>query len=171
MTVATVGAIIIHQLPEAAAVMLFFKVGEFFQNLSVNRSRRSIKALLDVRPDYANMVKNQELIKVSPEEVNIGDTVVVKPGERIPLDGEILEGNSLVDTSALTGESIPRSVSSGNLVLAGMISKTGSLTVKVTKKFSESSVSRILEMVENASTRKARPRNSSLPLPGIIPQQ
>lgn len=155
MTVATVGAIVIHQLPEAAAVMLFFKVGEFFQNISINRSRRSIQSLLDIRPDYANLVEDHSLRKVSPEEVSIGQTVVVKPGERVPLDGEVLEGNSLLDTSALTGESVPRSVGAGSPILAGMISKTGSLTIKVTKRFSESSVSRILELVENASSRKA----------------
>jgi Cd2+/Zn2+-exporting ATPase len=155
MTIATLGAIIIHQLPEAVAVMLFFKVGELFQNISINRSRRSIKSLLDVRPDYANLVKEHELIRVSPEEVKVGETVMVKPGERIPLDGEVVDGSSMLDTSALTGESVPRSVGAGSQVLAGMISKTGSLTITVTKRFNESSVSRILEMVETASSRKA----------------
>jgi len=155
MTVATLGAIAIHEIPEAVAVMLFFKVGEFFQELSVNRSRRSVRALMDVRPDYANLKEGEELKKVSPEEVAIGDEIIVKPGERIPLDGEILEGKTLVDTSALTGESVPRSASTGDKVLAGMINKASSLTIRVTKKFGESSISRILEMVENAAGRKA----------------
>ena len=157
MTVATVGAILIFELPEAVAVMLFFKVGELFQELSVNRSRRSVRALLDVRPDYANLKTNQGLEKVSPEAVNVGDTIIVKPGERIPLDGEILEGRALVDTSALTGESVPRSVGVGEQILAGMINKTGSLMLRVTKRFTESSVARIMELVENAAARKAPP--------------
>lgn len=155
MSIATLGAIAIHEIPEAVAVMLFYKVGEFFQELSVNRSRRSVRALMDVRPDYANLKRGEELRTVDPKEVDIGDEIIVKPGERIPLDGEILEGNTLVDTSALTGESVPRSADTGDKVLAGMINKTGSLTIKVTRKFSESSISRILEMVENASARKA----------------
>jgi len=157
MTVATVGAILIFELPEAVAVMLFFKVGELFQGLSVNRSRRSVRALLDVRPDYANLKTNQGLKKVSPEAVNVGDTIIVKPGERIPLDGEILEGRALVDTSALTGESVPRSVGVGEQILAGMINKTGSLMLRVTKRFTESSIARIMELVENAAARKAPP--------------
>jgi Cd2+/Zn2+-exporting ATPase len=155
MTVATVGAIVIHQLPEAVAVMLFFKTGEFVQELSVNRSRQSVKALLDVRPDYANLKTEKELKKVSPEEVKVGDTIIVKPGERIPLDGEIIEGQTLLDTSALTGESVPKSAKTGEQVLAGMISKTGLLTIRVTKRFTESSIARILELVENAVARKA----------------
>jgi Cd2+/Zn2+-exporting ATPase len=157
MTVATVGAILIFELPEAVAVMLFFKVGELFQELSVNRSRRSVRALLDVRPDYANLKTNQGLEKVSPEVVNVGDTIIVKPGERIPLDGEIMEGQALVDTSTLTGESVPRNVGVGEQILAGMINKTGSLIIRVTKRFTESSVARIMELVENATVRKAPP--------------
>lgn len=155
MTIATVGAIAIHQLPEAVAVMLFFKTGEFIQELSVNRSRRSVRALLDVRPDYANLKTEQGLEKVSPEKVKVGDTIVVKPGERIPLDGEIIEGQTLLDTSALTGESVPRSAKTGEQVLAGMISKTGLLTIKVTRRFTESSIARILELVETAAAKKA----------------
>ncbi len=155
MTVATVGAIAIHQLPEAVAVMLFFKTGEFVQEISVNRSRRSVRALLDVRPDYANLKTEQGLEKVSPEQIKVGDTIIVKPGEKIPLDGEIIEGQTLLDTSALTGESIPRSAKTGEQVLAGMISKTGLLTIKVTKRFTESSIARILELVENAAAKKA----------------
>ena len=156
MTVATLGAIFIHALPEAVGVMLFFKVGEFFQDLSVNRSRRSVKALLDIRPDYANLKTSRGLVKVSPEEVGVGDTIIVKPGEKIPLDGEVLEGNTLVDTSVLTGESVPRTIGVGECILAGMINKTGSLTIKVTKEFGESSVSRILNLVENAASKKAQ---------------
>jgi len=156
MVIATLGAIFLHELPEAVGVMLFFKVGEFFQNLSVDRSQRSIKALLDTRPDYANLKIRSGLKKVSPEEVNIGDIIIVKPGEKIPLDDKILEGNSLVDTSALTGESVPKALRAGEKVLAGMINKTGSLTVKVNKKFWESSISKILNLVENASSKKAK---------------
>ncbi len=156
MTVATLGAISIHALPEAVGVMLFFKVGEFFQDLSVNRSRRSVKALLDVRPDYANLKTSRGLVKVSPEKVGVGDTIIVKPGEKIPLDGEVLEGNTLVDTSVLTGESVPRTIGVGECILAGMINKTGSLTIRVTKEFGESSVSKILDLVENAASKKAQ---------------
>jgi Cd2+/Zn2+-exporting ATPase len=155
MTVATVGAIAIHQLPEAVAVMLFYKTGEFVQELSVSRSRRSLRALLDIRPNYANLKTDQGLEKVSPEQVKIGDTIVVKPGEKIPLDGEIVEGQTMIDTSALTGESVPRSAGVGEQILAGMINKTGSLTIKVTKRFTESSIARILDLVENAAAKKA----------------
>jgi Cd2+/Zn2+-exporting ATPase len=155
MTVATVGAIVIYQLPEAAAVMLFFKIGELFEDISVNRSRRSVRALLDIRPDYANLVTGGELQRVRPEEVAVGALIVIKPGEKIPLDGEVVEGSTMVDTSALTGEPVPRRIDAGGKVLAGMINKTGSLTARVTKKFSESSVARILEMVETAGSRKA----------------
>jgi len=155
MTVATLAAIFIGELPEAVGVMLLFRVGEFLQELSVNRSRRSVKALLSIRPDYANLMTSSGLKRVSPEEVSIGNRIIVKPGEKIPLDGEVLEGNTLVDTSALTGESVPRTVSVGKSVLAGMINKTGSLTIKVTKDFGESSVAKILNLVENASSKKA----------------
>lgn len=155
MTIATLGAIAIHLLPEAVAVMLFFRVGELFQEYAVGRSRKSIKALLEVRPDYANLKVNGEITKVTPESVSVGDVIVVKPGEKIPLDGEILEGVSQVDTSALTGESVPRSVRPEEMVLAGMINQSGVLTIKVTKPFGESSISRILELVENASSKKA----------------
>ncbi|WP_059280059.1 heavy metal translocating P-type ATPase [Dehalococcoides mccartyi] len=155
MTVATVGAIAIHQLPEAVAVMLFYKTGEFVQELSVSRSRRSVRTLLDVRPDYANLKTQSGLEKVSPNAVKVGDTIVVKPGEKIPLDGEIIEGQTMVDTSALTGESVPRSAGVGEPILAGMINKTGSLTIKVTKLFTESSIARILDLVENAAAKKA----------------
>ena len=155
MTIATLGAIAIHKLPEAVGVMLFFKVGELFQEYAVGRSRRSIKSLLEIRPDYANLKKDSSVQKVSPEAVKIGEIIIVKPGEKIPLDGEIIEGTSQVDTSALTGESIPKTFRVGETILAGMLNQTGILTVKVTKLFSESSVSRILDLVENASAKKA----------------
>lgn len=155
MTIATLGALAIHQLPEAVAVMLFFRVGELFQEYSVGRSRRSIKALLEVRPDTANLKLNGTVKEVSPETVNVGDVILVKPGEKVPLDGEILEGNSQVDTSALTGESVPRTVKPGDSILAGMINKSGMLTIRVTKLFGESSIAKILDLVENASSKKA----------------
>jgi Zn2+/Cd2+-exporting ATPase len=155
MTIATLGAFAIHQFPEAVAVMLFFKVGELFQEYSVGRSRRSIKALLEVRPDSANLKVNGTVKQVKPETVNVGDQILVKPGEKVPLDGEILEGNSQVDTSALTGESVPRIVKVGDPILAGMINKSGALTIQVTKLFGESSISKILDLVENATNKKA----------------
>lgn len=156
MTIATVGAIAIHQLPEAVAVMLFYRVGELFQEYSVGRSRRSIKALLEVRPDTANLRVNGSIKAVSPETVNVGEFILVKPGEKIPLDGEVWEGNSQVDTSALTGESVPRTVRVGASVLAGMINQTGVLTLRVTKPFGESSIAKILDLVENATAKKAQ---------------
>ncbi|MFN6536425.1 MAG: heavy metal translocating P-type ATPase [Nostoc sp. EkiNYC01] len=155
MTVATLGAIAIHKLPEAVGVMLFYKIGELFQDIAVSRSRNSIKALLEIRPDYANIQTEQGLKKVSPDTVNIGDIIVVKPGEKIPLDGEIIEGNSQVDTSALTGESVPRTVKPGETVLAGTINKIGVLSIKVTKLFDESSIAKILDLVQNAKSKKA----------------
>jgi Cd2+/Zn2+-exporting ATPase len=155
MTIATLGALAIHQLPEAVAVMLFFRVGELFQEYSVGRSRRSIKALLEVRPDTANLKLNGTVKQVSPETVNVGDLILVKPGEKVPLDGDILEGNSQVDTSALTGESVPRTVKPGDTILAGMINQSGVLTIRVTKLFGESSIAKVLDLVENASSKKA----------------
>ncbi|GIK23043.1 MAG: heavy metal translocating P-type ATPase [Ignavibacteriales bacterium] len=155
MTIATIGAFAINQLPEAVAVMLFYVVGEFFQDIAVNRSRRSVKALLEIRPDYANLKVNDEVRKVTPMEVHPGQIIIVKPGEKIPLDGIIIEGSSFVDTSALTGEFVPRSVKTDESVLAGMINKEALLTIKVTKEFGESSISKILEMVENSGSKKA----------------
>ena len=155
MTIATIGAIAIHELPEAVAVMLFFQVGELFQGFAVGRSRRSIKSLLEVRPDTANLKVDGEIRAVAPEQVEVGEIIVIKPGEKVPLDGEILSGNSQVDTSALTGESVPRTVREGEMILAGAINQTGSLTVRVTKLFAESSIAKILDLVENASSKKA----------------
>jgi Cd2+/Zn2+-exporting ATPase len=155
MTIATGGAIAIHQLPEAAGVMLFYAVGEYFQDRALNRSRRSITALLNIQPEYANLKENGEIRQVNPEEVEVGQLIIVKPGEKVPLDGEVVEGFSFVDTSALTGESVPRKVEQGEKILAGMINSQGLLTVKVAKPFKDSSVSRILNLVEKASERKA----------------
>lgn len=157
MVVATGGALLIHELPEAVVVMLFFSVGEYLEGVSVNRSRRSIKALLALRPDFATVKYGEVTKKVSPHTVVVGDHLVVDPGERIPLDGKIVDGVSTVDTSALTGESIPQSVEPGDTVLAGYINNTGVITVEVLKPFTESSISRILHLVEDASARKAEP--------------
>ncbi len=155
MTIATLGALAIDEMPEAVAVMLFYVVGELFQDIAVNRSRKSVKALLEIRPDYANIKINGDVKRVSPTEVHPGQIIVVKPGEKIPLDGIIKEGNSFVDTSALTGESVPRAVKESETVLAGMINKSGLLTIEVSKEFGESSISKILELVENATSKKA----------------
>ena len=155
MTIATVGAIAIHELPEAVGVMLFYQVGELLQGSAVGRSRRSIQALLEVRPDTANLVVGEQTITVSPEQVKIGAMIRVRPGEKVPLDGEIMAGSSQLDTSALTGESVPRTVVTGDGVLAGMINQSGGLTIRVTKPFGESSIARILELVENARSKKA----------------
>ncbi|MEK5400514.1 heavy metal translocating P-type ATPase [Paenibacillus sp. FSL K6-2859] len=155
MSVATIGAFAIQQYPEGVAVMLFYQVGELFQSIAINRSRKSISALLDIRPDYANLKTGNDTKRVSPEEVNIGDHIVVKPGEKVPLDGVVIEGSSAVDTSALTGESMPREVEVKSEVLGGFINKNGVITVEVTKLFGESTVSKILELVENASSKKA----------------
>jgi Cd2+/Zn2+-exporting ATPase len=155
MTIATLGAFAIDQMPEAVAVMLFYVTGELFQDIAVDRSRKSIKSLLEIKPDYANILVNDEMTRVSPESIKVGDTIIVKAGEKIPLDGEVIEGNSFIDTSALTGESVPRKVKEKDTVLSGMINQSGVLTIRVAKLFSESSVSKILEMVENASSKKA----------------
>lgn len=155
LTIATTGAFAIGEFPEAVAVMLFFRVGELLQDVALDRSRRSIKSLIEIRPDYANLKINGDIKKVAPEQVRIGDVIIVKPGEKVPLDGIVLDGRSLVDTSALTGESVPRSLNKGDEILAGMINRSGLLTVRVTKKYSESTVARILDLVENAASKKA----------------
>ena len=159
MTIATIGAFAIGEFPEAVAVMLFYQIGELFQSYAVEKSRKSIASLMNIRPDFANVKRDKQITKVNPEEVKIGETIVVKPGEKIPLDGIIMEGNSLVDTSALTGESIPKEVSSGDEVLSGCINQNGLLTIKVKKEFGESTVSKILELVENASSKKSKSEN------------
>ncbi len=155
ITIATLGALAIHQLPEAVAVMLFFRVGELFQEYSVGRSRHSIKSLLEIRPDYANLKVGGEVKRVAPTKVKVGELIVVKPGEKIPLDGEVIQGSSMVDTSSLTGESVPRPIEVGKTGLAGTINQTGVLTIRVTKLFAESSIARILDLVENARSKKA----------------
>lgn len=155
MTIATLGAIAIHQLPEAVGVMLFFRVGELFQDYAVGNSRRSINAVLEVRPDYANLKVNGVITKTPPEQVKIDDIITVTAGEKIPLDGKVITGTSQIDTSALTGESVPRSVTAGEMALAGTINKTGILDIQVTKLFGESSIAKILDLVENASSKKA----------------
>ena len=159
MTVATIGAFAIGEFPEAVAVMLFYQVGELFQSYAVDKSRKSIANLMDIRPDYANLKTENKIEKVNPEEVKIGQEILVKPGEKIPLDGTIIEGKSMIDTSALTGESVPREVKIGENILSGCINKTGLLTIKVTKEFGESTVSKILDLVENASSKKAKSEN------------
>ena len=155
LTVATLGAFGIKQFPEGVAVMLFFKVGELFQDMALDRSRKSIKSLLEMRPDYANLKTDGKIKKVAPERINVGDIIVVKPGEKVTVDGVVMEGTSMVDTSALTGESVPRKIEPEDQILSGMINKTGVLSIRVTKKFSESTVAKILDLVENASTKKA----------------
>ena len=159
MSVATIGAFAIGEYPEGVAVMLFYQVGEAFQRLAVNRSRKSISALMDIRPDFANLKVGNEIRKVTPEEVGIGDYIIVKPGEKIPLDGRIAEGSSALDTSALTGESLPRDVEPGNEVLSGSINKNGVLIIEVSKEFGESTLSKILDLVQNASSKKAPTEN------------
>lgn len=162
MAVATVGAIAIAlyeqsgDYTEAIAVMLFYQIGELFQSYAVGKSRRNISELMDIRPDYANVEQDGKLEKVDPDEVEIGSVIVVQPGEKVPIDGVILEGSSTLSTSALTGESIPREAAAGDEIISGCINMTGLLKVKTTKEFGESTVSRILDLVENASSRKSR---------------
>ena len=159
MSIATVGAFVLGEYPEGVAVMLFYQVGEWFQGYAVHRSRRSIAELMDIRPDYANGERDGQTLRVDPEEVAIGETILVKPGEKIPLDGEVIQGSSTLDTAALTGESLPREAEPGAEVLSGCINGGGLLRIRVTKHFGESTVSKILEMVENASSKKARSEN------------
>lgn len=159
MTLATLGAFVIEEYPEAVAVMLFYRIGEFFQDIAVKRSRRSIQSLLDIRPDYANLQRAEGMIQVKPEEVTIGEVIIIKPGERVPLDGKIISGHSMMDTSALTGESVPRSVKPGDGILSGFINTSGVLSVEVTKEFAESTVTKILDLVENAAHKKAPTEN------------
>ena len=159
MTIATIGAFAIGEFPEAVAVMLFYQIGELFQSHAVNKSRKSIASLMNIRPDYANLLRDNQEEKVEPNEVKIGDVIIVKPGEKIPLDGKVIEGTSMLDTSTLTGESIPRGVAVGDEILSGCINNEGLLKIQVTKEFGESTVSKILDLVENASSRKAKTEN------------
>lgn len=159
MTIATLGAFFINEIPEAVTVMLFYQIGEFFQDYALDKSRKSISSLMDIRPDYANVVKGKDTVKVNPSEVKIGDIILVKSGEKIPLDGIVESGDSALNTSALTGESKLRKVDIGDEVLSGSINISGILKIKVTKEFSESTVSKILELVENASNRKSESEN------------
>lgn len=159
MSIATVGALVIGELPEAVGVMLFYQVGEFLQGIAVGKSRKSITELMEIRPDYANLKVGSDIKVVSPEEIKVGDVIVVKPGEKVPLDGVVIDGSSMLDTSALTGESVFREVSVGEDILSGFINKNALLTVRVTKEFGESTVSKILDLVENASSKKSKTEN------------
>ena len=159
MSVATIGAFGIGEFPEAVAVMLFYQIGELFQSYAVDKSRKSIASLMDIRPDYANIYRDEKIEKVNPEEVKIGDTIIVKPGEKIPLDGTIIEGTTTLDTKALTGESLPREAKEGDKVLSGCINLNGVIKIKVEKEYGESTVSKILDLVENASSKKSKSEN------------
>ena len=159
MSLATIGAFAIGEYSEGVAVMIFYQIGEMFKDLAVDRSRRSIKELMDIRPEYANLVSEDRIIQVPPEDVPVGAYIIVKPGERVPLDGRITEGRSMLDTSALTGESAPREANAGDEILAGFINNSGAITVEVSKEFGESTVSKILDMVENASSKKSHTEN------------
>lgn len=155
MSIATIGAFVIGEFPEGVAVMIFYQIGELFQEYAVNKSRRSITSLMNIRPDYANLLRDNKEVKIIPEKVKIEDIIIVKPGEKVPLDGVVLEGTAILDTSALTGESLPKDTSIGEEILAGCINKSGVLKIKVTKEFGESTVSKILDLVENAGNKKA----------------
>ncbi len=159
MGLATVCAFIVGEYPEGVAVMLFYQIGELFQSYAVYSSRKSISSLMDIRPDYANIEKNGELVKVAPEEVAVGDVIVVKPGEKVPLDGVIVAGNTTLDTKALTGESLPRDTKEGDDILSGCINITGNIKVRVSKVFGESTVAKILDLVENQGNKKAKKEN------------
>lgn len=156
MVLATIGAFAIKEYPEAVSVMLFYQIGELFQDYAVDRSRKSISALMDIRPEFANVQRENEIVKLSPEDVKVGDIIVVKPGERVPLDGKIVKGETFVDTSALTGESVQRKLKEGSEILSGFINKTSLIIVEVTKNYGQSTVARILELVQNAASRKAK---------------
>lgn len=159
MTIATVGAFFVGDYPEAVAVMLFYQVGECFQAYAVNKSRKSISNLMDIRPDYANVFREGEWVKADPDEVSVGDKILVRTGEKIPLDGVIIKGSSALDTMALTGESLPRDVEAGDSVISGCVNKTGLLEIEVTKVYGQSTVAKILDLVENAGNKKAEAEN------------
>lgn len=156
MSLATIGAFAVGEFPEAAMVMILYQIGELFQDYAVNKSRKSIASLMDIRPDYANVYREEKIEKVNPSEVSIGEVIVVKPGEKIPLDGTVIEGSSMLDTSALTGESVPRKINVGDEALSGTINVTGLIKIRVTKEFGESTVNKILDLVENASSKKSK---------------
>lgn len=168
MTVATAGAFILGEYSEGVAVMLFYQIGEWFQSYAVSRSRQSITALMDIRPDYANVERDGKLVQVDPDEVAVGEIITVKPGERVPIDGEIISGRSALDTSALTGESLPREVEEGMEVISGCINQTGILKIKTTKEFGESTVAKILDLVENSSEKKSPQRKLYYPLCQVL---
>ena len=159
MAVATVGAILLGEYPEGVAVMLFYQIGELFQSYAVGKSRRNISELMDIRPDYANIEVDGKLEQVDPDEVEVDTIIVVQPGEKIPIDGVIEEGNTTLNTSALTGESVPRDAREGDEVISGCINMSGLIKVKTTKEFGESTVSKILDLVENSSSKKSRSEN------------
>jgi len=159
MTVATLGAFGMGEFPEAVAVMLLYQIGELFQSYAVDKSRKSIVKLMDIRPDYANVIRNNDIETVKPDEVKIGDIIIVKPGEKIPLDGVIIDGNTMLDTIALTGETVPKNAKEGDEILSGCINNNGVVKVKVTKEYGESTVSKILNLVENASNKKSKSEN------------
>ena len=159
MAVATIGAIVLGEYVEGAAVMLFYQIGELFQSYAVGKSRRNISELMDIRPDYANVERDGALEKVDPDEVAIGDVIVVQPGEKVPIDGVILEGSTTLNTSALTGESLPREAATGDEIISGCINMSGLIKVRTTKEFGESTVSKILDLVENSSSKKSRSEN------------
>jgi Cd2+/Zn2+-exporting ATPase len=156
MSLASIGAFLIGEAPEGVAVMLFYQLGEMFQSYAVGQSRKSISNLMDIRPDYANVLRDGDLVTISPEEARIGDIIQIKAGERVPLDSTVTEGSSMLDTSALTGESLPREVMVGSELLSGCINMSGLLKAEVTRPYSESTVNKILELVENASSRKSK---------------
>ena len=159
MAVATLGAFGIGEFPEAVAVMLFYQVGELFQSYAVDKSRKSISKLMDIRPDFANVEREGKIQKVNPEDVKIREIIVIKPGEKVPLDGYVIEGKSSLDTKALTGESLPREITEGELALSGSINLNGLIKIEVTKEYGESTVSKILDLVENASSKKSKSEN------------
>ena len=159
MSIATIGAFCIAEFPEAVTVMLFYQIGELLQSYAVDKSKKSISSLMDIRPDFANLEKDGNIEKVNPKDIHIDDIIIVKPGEKVPLDGIVIEGNSMLDTMALTGESVPRETKAGNNILSGCINQSGLLKIKVTKKYGESTVSKILDLVENASNKKSKSEN------------
>ena len=177
MAVATIGAFLLAiysksgDYNEAIAVMLFYQIGELFQSYAVGKSRKNISALMDIRPDYANVERDGKLEKVDPDEVGIDSIIVVQPGEKVPLDGIVMEGSSSLNTSALTGESLPRDIKQGDEIISGCINMTGVLKIKTTKEFSESTVSKILELVENSSSRKSKSKTLFQNLQKFIPQR